>query len=601
MKHKGTNIARVALTLSALAFGVKFAMDDGSSSALTASSTAGSSSVMLPVDPALAQRAARLAQAVPQTTSSMLLAASKSATGSVVPHAPQTAPAEAAPPVPENPRANAGPSTVLKRYLVDTSAPGQKAALQTLAKEQGGKLGVALDLVGMTSVWLPETVASTMATDHGLKPLEDALVSTAAKPNVKGKQSSIGLGNASNSATSTPSALIRVAVLDTGIGAHPDLSVTGSRDIVQRSDAHGVKDRFAAANYRGSDGITLWNESWVEYMDNNNPHSGTHSLVGSDLGYALQIKPQNNYSAIDRRLHIVDASAATVSFKWKAGESASGQSATTWLEVYSPQSGWQIVHTMDRSDASEWQSEVVDLTPYISNYTIISFSSADSSNYTTLIDDVAVNYAVQSDTPDGYGHGTHVAGIVGSKGLASSTGARGVSKGAKVVSVRVLDSHGRGYMSDVIEGLDWVLQNAASQRIRVVNLSLGKPITTKAIYDPLVQAVERLWDAGIVVVASSGNYGEYGNFTVTSPGNSPKIITVGSVEDNDNSLPGDDFVSEYSSRGPTMMDHYLKPDLVAPGTLYRGTANGDSKLSRLLSHQLSDCDWQSGCANGYLD
>ena len=132
--------------------------------------------------------------------------------------------------------------------------------------------------------------ALTLEADYGLKALEDALVSTAGKPNVAGKRASIRLSDAANTATSTPSALIRVAVLDTGISQHPDLSVMGQHDVVPRSDAQGVKDRFAAANYHGTDGVTLWGDSWVEYMDNNNPHSGTHMLVGSDLGYALQIK-----------------------------------------------------------------------------------------------------------------------------------------------------------------------------------------------------------------------------------------------------------------------------------------------------------------------
>ena len=73
-------------------------------------------------------------------------------------------------------------------------------------------------------------------------------------------------------------------------------------------------------------------------------------------------------------------------------------------------------------------------------------------------------------------------------------------------------------------------------------------------------------DAGFVVVASAGNYGRDGHFTITSPGNSRKVITVGSLTDSGTGTNfADDFVSTYSSRGPTQYDHVLKPALLAPG------------------------------------
>ncbi len=92
----------------------------------------------------------------------------------------------------------------------------------------------------------------------------------------------------------------------------------------------------------------------------------------------------------------------------------------------------------------------------------------------------------------------------------------------------------------MIAALDWVLTNAASKGIQVVNLSLGKAVEESLVTDPLVQAVNQVWDAGIVVVASAGNYGRGGNFSITSPANSPKIITVGSLTD---SGTGNDFTA----------------------------------------------------------
>ena len=166
---------------------------------------------------------------------------------------------------------------------------------------------------------------------------------------------------------------------------------------------------------------------------------------------------------------------------------------------------------------------------------------------------------------DPYGHGTHVAGIVAGSGATSGGRYRGIAPGARVVSVRVLDASGSGRTSDVIAGLQWVRQNRNVYGIRVAVLSLGHPVQEPAGVDPLVSAVEALESAGVVVVCSAGNYGRNGNFTVTSPGTSPSAVTVGSLTDWNTYTGGDDLVSTFSSRGPTLFDHLAKPDVLAPG------------------------------------
>ena len=117
---------------------------------------------------------------------------------------------------------------------------------------------------------------------------------------------------------------------------------------------------------------------------------------------------------------------------------------------------------------------------------------------------------------DSFGHGTHVTGIIAGDGR-ESAGAlnKGLATKAKVLSLQVLDANGRGDVSDLIASLDWLLQYGEYFDIRVVNLSLGKAVESEAALDPLVQAVEAVWDAGIVVVASAGNYGRDGHFTIT--------------------------------------------------------------------------------------
>jgi serine protease AprX len=109
---------------------------------------------------------------------------------------------------------------------------------------------------------------------------------------------------------------------------------------------------------------------------------------------------------------------------------------------------------------------------------------------------------------------------------------------------------------------------------------------TSVATDPLCQAVERAWRAGIVVVVAAGNDGRnnsagtQGYATITSPGNSPYAITVGAMKTMDTVLRVDDEIASYSSKGPTAIDHIVKPDLVAPGnrmisvnTAWQGISN----------------------------
>ena len=83
--------------------------------------------------------------------------------------------------------------------------------------------------------------------------------------------------------------------------------------------------------------------------------------------------------------------------------------------------------------------------------------------------------------------------------------------------------------------------------------------------------MEAAWKAGIVVVVSGGNLGRNngagnnGYGTITSPGNDPYVITVGAMKAMGTPSRNDDVIASYSSKGPTFIDHIVKPDLVAPG------------------------------------
>jgi len=184
-----------------------------------------------------------------------------------------------------------------------------------------------------------------------------------------------------------------------------------------------------------------------------------------------------------------------------------------------------------------------------------------------------------SDEPgrftDDFGHGTHIAGIAAgnrSAALAVTPGFEGGSApSANLVDVRVLAANGSGRTSDVIAGIEWVIDNHEAYGIRVINLSLGHRVTEPSLTDPLCQAVERAVDAGIAVVVSAGNYGVTSDGIpvlggITSPGNSPSALTVGATDTRDTLDTSDDVVAEYSSKGPAPFDVVVKPDVVAPGT-----------------------------------
>lgn len=176
---------------------------------------------------------------------------------------------------------------------------------------------------------------------------------------------------------------------------------------------------------------------------------------------------------------------------------------------------------------------------------------------------------------DPYGHGTHVAGIIGGNTNApkyvTPAFAGGSAPGVNLIDVRVLGATGVGYTSDVIAGIDWAIANRAKYGIRVINLSLGHAVSEPAAIDPLCQAVARAVQAGVVVVASAGNYGVTSTGApvlggITSPGNSPFAITAGAIDTGGTVTRSDDTVAAYSSKGPTRYDFAVKPDVVAPGT-----------------------------------
>jgi serine protease AprX len=195
-------------------------------------------------------------------------------------------------------------------------------------------------------------------------------------------------------------------------------------------------------------------------------------------------------------------------------------------------------------------------------------------------------------TNDAYGHGTHVAGIVAGNGRDSQSNSVqyiGIAPNANIINLRVLNANGAGTDSQVIAAIQRAIQLKSTYNIRVMNLSLGRAVFESYTLDPVCQAVEAAWQSGIVVVVAAGNAGRdntlgtQGYATINAPGNDPNVITVGATKTNGTGSRLDDTIASYSSKGPSLLDHIVKPDLVAPGNRVVSLDSPGNKLGTLNS------------------
>jgi len=172
----------------------------------------------------------------------------------------------------------------------------------------------------------------------------------------------------------------------------------------------------------------------------------------------------------------------------------------------------------------------------------------------------------KSEPYDDNGHGSHVAGIIGGNGFSSKGRYKGVAPECNLIGVKVLDHRGDGNISDVLAGLQWIMDNRKKYNIRIVNISVGTSAKDNLDENSLlVQGVDAVWDNGIVVVVAAGNNGP-GPMSISTPGISRKVITVGSSDDNVAvEIFGNSKSKDYSGRGPTPFC-IKKPDIVAPGS-----------------------------------
>jgi subtilisin family serine protease len=159
-----------------------------------------------------------------------------------------------------------------------------------------------------------------------------------------------------------------------------------------------------------------------------------------------------------------------------------------------------------------------------------------------------------------------------------TTGAfKGIAPDAQLVAVKSFNQAGQGEMLDLVRGIQWVVDNREKYNIRVLNLSFASRPRWNYWMDPVNQAAMQAWANGITVVAAAGNEGP-DPMTIGSPGNLPYVITVGALTDSwTPQNRDDDYIPDFSSRGPTPSAH-IKPDIVAPGGHITGLTRPGSTL-----------------------
>jgi serine protease AprX len=166
----------------------------------------------------------------------------------------------------------------------------------------------------------------------------------------------------------------------------------------------------------------------------------------------------------------------------------------------------------------------------------------------------------EGDGIDRFGHGTFMAGLIAGDGTSSAgDGVRnvGLAPSAHIVSVKVAGADGSTTLARLLTAFDWVVNFRAEYGVKVLNLSFAADWNEVWSKDPLAIAANGAADAGIVVVASSGNNGG----RVASPATAPGVVAAGAIDTFGTAGRADDRRPTWSAQTPETS----KPELLAPG------------------------------------
>ncbi len=377
-----------------------------------------------------------------------------------------------------------------------------------------------------------------------------------------------------------------------------------------------VADYFNTWFYNNNDGTDDWLAPWVEFgaYEGDDPISGYVFLTDNKLAFHYTYYGEGIWRSAD----LSGMGTAILSFDWETSQLDEGEHISVLVS-----DGSNPFETLGTLTGTQTGSASFDISSFISSQTTIRFENLGANwsyGEAVYIDNVKIEYtppppsyyletlyvddlheegltgqgvtvavvdsgisahpdftgrlltpygdpAAGSPNPsDSYGHGTHVAGIIGGDGTASGGIYKGVAPGATLLAVGVSDEFGMSYEFDVVEGLQWIFENKDTYGIRVVNLSLNSTVEDTYNNSGIDAAAEILWFNGVVVVAAAGNSGVSGPYNTarTAPANDPFIIVVGASDEYDTIQKTDDAIASFSASGVSL-DNHLRPDLIAPG------------------------------------
>lgn len=181
---------------------------------------------------------------------------------------------------------------------------------------------------------------------------------------------------------------------------------------------------------------------------------------------------------------------------------------------------------------------------------------------------------------DDNGHGTHIAGILCGNSQKTRNNISGMAPKAELLVFKILDKSGNGTTQKVLDALDWILKNHKKWNIKLLNFSMGyRQNANPLLQKKLIEKLEQLWEDGVTVITAAGNNGPDEN-SITVPGVSRKVITVGS---------SDDFLSNtggFGGRGPTSCC-IIKPEVLAPGSDILSLSNRQGEYERKSGTSMS--------------
>jgi serine protease AprX len=310
-----------------------------------------------------------------------------------------------------------------------------------------------------------------------------------------------------------------------------------------------------------------------------NQHDAAVNAVGGRVKRALRLGHGNAAEVPAARLQDLarNPNVARISFDAPVRVTAADKPGQKTGQEFDP-SRLQTVYPFAVGAPDGWRNDYLPVTGKGIGVAVLDSGLKDLPDFHTscnpdsttsrVVKRVAIALDSNGGPGDDNGHGTLVAGIVGGRGCGDPTRNAdnynyvGIAPDAQLIAVKVSDSNGMARISDVIAGIEWVIEHKDTYNIRVMNLSLTSSVAESYRTNVLNAAIEMAALKGILVVTSAGNAGP--NSSLYAPANDPFVLTVGATDDKGTASTADDALATYSSYGTTL-DGLSKPDLVAPG------------------------------------